>query len=164
MTRIETITLDPAKLPEQLPEIAYIGNDLCFVRRTKKTKLFPLEVVFAFKPMSIDDHLIFRKYLRDSEVLQKDGDHAGAEALDTEQTRRLITHHVKDWSMPGPGGKKMEINEQTATAIPIAVAREITADIVASTFAVEDVEKKSTEPSDSQPSTPDGSDSTARSV
>ncbi|MCG8406750.1 MAG: hypothetical protein MI923_16260 [Phycisphaerales bacterium] len=182
-TNNDTIrNLDFDNLPENVPEIAYIGGDLCIVRTMEKTRELPITVTFAFTPMTGQDSLDLPTKFSEARKIGRDqpcpacSDRNGSPFQDcavclgtgfvdpperikaqTRQTMQSVVDHLRAWTLKGAEDKTWPFDSVEAiTKAPNRLLQFIIRCIRESGQLVEDAEKKSPGSSGSPPGTEDG--------
>lgn len=143
----------------QLPEVAYVGSSLCFVRTIPAAPVYPLPVTFAFTPWSFADAGEYSKALAEIDAMPEE-DARGRIEANARLFTSFLASHVKAWSLRDEKGVVVPITEDAIAAAPGRVVMYMWRALLESGSTVDDAEKKSDGSSDSPPSIAAGSNST----
>lgn len=147
-------------------KIAYVGGELCIIRRFKGPKAMPLDVVYAIRPLSGDNLFDGSDAAELNALRPTDPNAADFQAKRLEYQKRLFTQncktvarHLRSWNLIVDGNAVLPFNDpavlvKSAPALLIADIHEAiqlsaVPDPETGNTPVEDVAKKSTQPSDS---------------
>lgn len=140
-------------------KIQYIDGELCVVRKFKGTKSLPLEVKFAFKPLSFDDLLAESEATPNESAADADPSSPATQRKVFEEHCRLVAKHLRLWSLVGKDQKMIPVNDANAirkdvpalvvSEIVLAIRESATPDMKTGLSPVDDLAKKSPPPSDS---------------
>ena len=147
-------------------KIAYVGGELCIIRRFKGPKAMPLDVVYAIRPLS-GDNLFDGSDVAEMNALRPTDSNAPdfrVKLLEYQkrlfiQNCKVVSRHLRSWNLIVEGNAVLAFDDpavlvKSAPALLIADIHEAiqlsaVPDPETGNTPVEDVAKKLTPPSDS---------------